>query len=179
MSSQEFYARVRSLYPAARELPAEERYAFVEEQCAGDPRLKKELCELLGLTDPSPNGIPDWIGGALSDNTPDLDGYRILRAHGAGGMGQVYLAEQLDPSRVVAVEVIRHGLDIEEARARFRLECHQRNPVRPCPGIQQHMEHRPVSKTRSARLAIPRSSRTCFRRLARGAHDQKPGHGNP
>jgi serine/threonine protein kinase len=54
------------------------------------------------------------------DLTPDpsthdpasIGPYRIVRRLGAGGMGMVYLAEQVEPiRREVALKVIRKGLD--------------------------------------------------------------------
>ncbi|MBM4112350.1 MAG: serine/threonine protein kinase [Phycisphaerae bacterium] len=37
---------------------------------------------------------------------PSIDGYRILRQLGRGGMGRVYLAEQIRPARLVAIKVM-------------------------------------------------------------------------
>jgi len=52
---------------------------------------------------------------------PDRIGsYRIVRVLGQGGMGLVYEAEQLEPfRRMVALKVIRHGMDTHEVLARF------------------------------------------------------------
>jgi len=61
--------------------------------------------------------------------TPDLTGrifgdYRLLRRLGSGGMGQVYLAEQLSLKRDVALKLIRSDLqDTETARRRFQAEA--------------------------------------------------------
>ena len=49
--------------------------------------------------------------------------YRILRVLGQGGMGLVYEAEQLEPfHRMVALKVIRIGMDHSEVLARFESE---------------------------------------------------------
>jgi non-specific serine/threonine protein kinase/serine/threonine-protein kinase len=49
--------------------------------------------------------------------------YRIVRLLGAGGMGEVYLAEQEVPvRREVAIKVLRTGLATDEIVARFRSE---------------------------------------------------------
>ncbi|MGE0481359.1 MAG: protein kinase [Phycisphaerae bacterium] len=48
--------------------------------------------------------------------------YRIVRSLGHGGMGEVYLAEQPEPKRNVAVKLIRAGHYSKEALARFRRE---------------------------------------------------------
>jgi serine/threonine protein kinase/tetratricopeptide (TPR) repeat protein len=49
--------------------------------------------------------------------------YRILRYLGAGGMGEVYLAEQTQPiQRQVALKIVRSGMAGREPLARFELE---------------------------------------------------------
>jgi serine/threonine protein kinase/Tfp pilus assembly protein PilF len=60
----------------------------------------------------------------MTDTTPSLVGsYRIIRVLGQGGMGTVYEAEQLEPfRRMVALKVIRHGMDSREVLARFEGE---------------------------------------------------------
>ena len=52
-----------------------------------------------------------------------IDDYRIVRVLGQGGMGLVYEAEQLEPfRRMVALKVIRRGMDTGEVLARFESE---------------------------------------------------------
>lgn len=49
--------------------------------------------------------------------------YRILRRLGAGGMGEVFLAEQSEPiKRMVALKIIKPGMDSRQIVARFELE---------------------------------------------------------
>ncbi|MFN0242948.1 MAG: serine/threonine-protein kinase [Planctomycetota bacterium] len=53
-----------------------------------------------------------------------LDGYRIVREIGRGGMSVVYLATQLDLARQVALKVLRPGLAIDGRHVdRFRREA--------------------------------------------------------
>src|SRR5437763_11701754 len=63
------------------------------------------------VTQPAPLPPPDPPGGSASA-VPDLTGrtlggYQILRRLGQGGMGQVYLAEQLSLKRKVALKILR------------------------------------------------------------------------
>jgi serine/threonine protein kinase len=61
---------------------------------------------------PTPAGHPERVGP-----------YRIIRVLGQGGMGLVYEAEQLEPfRRMVALKVIRRGMDTHEVLARFESE---------------------------------------------------------
>jgi non-specific serine/threonine protein kinase/serine/threonine-protein kinase len=58
-------------------------------------------------------------------NTPlELEGFEIKHAVGSGGMGQVYVAEQQQPRRIVALKVIRQGANRKEQFYRFMAELH-------------------------------------------------------
>ena len=58
---------------------------------------------------------------ATTDN--DFGRYHILRAVGEGGMGTVYLADQLEPiRRRVALKVVKLGMDTVQVLARFNTE---------------------------------------------------------
>ena len=54
---------------------------------------------------------------------PEIRGYRLLRALNHGGMSTVFLAEQVAPSREVAIKVVApHALSDEVSRRRFENE---------------------------------------------------------
>ena len=59
-----------------------------------------------------------------SNEHPQIDGYRILRVIGHGGMSTVYLAEQASLGRKVALKVmLAEALADEVSRARFENEA--------------------------------------------------------
>src|SRR4030095_12194453 len=63
--------------------------------------------------------------------------YQILRPVGEGGMGTVYLAEQLEPiRRRVALKVVKLGMDTAQVLARFDNE-RQALAVMDHPNIAQ------------------------------------------
>jgi serine/threonine protein kinase/tetratricopeptide (TPR) repeat protein len=54
---------------------------------------------------------------------PEIEGYKILRVLGEGGMGVVYLARQKHPiQRKVALKVVKPGMDSKRIIARFEAE---------------------------------------------------------
>ncbi len=55
--------------------------------------------------------------GDLPQSVP---GFRLLQKLGAGGMGEVFEAEQLEPvRRRVALKLIKRGMESKEVLARF------------------------------------------------------------
>ena len=63
----------------------------------------------------------DIAAAAVGDD--DFGRYRIVRPLGEGGMGTVYLAEQLAPiHRRVALKVVKLGMDTAQVLARFNNE---------------------------------------------------------
>ncbi len=55
-------------------------------------------------------------------NLPSIPGYTLLDIAGRGGMGAVYMAQQLSPRRIVAIKVLRR-VDSAASLATFRREA--------------------------------------------------------
>ena len=72
--------------------------------------------------------ITDRVPGKLAEQTQDMeyhfDGYKVVRELGRGGMGVVFLAEQIQLKRMVAVKMILSRIHANrEVRRRFQIEA--------------------------------------------------------
>lgn len=76
---------------------------------------------------------------AISRHPVTIGHYRILRLLGEGGMGSVYLAEQENPHRIVALKVIKPGFVNAELLRRFEQEAQALGRLHR-PGIVQIFE---------------------------------------
>ncbi|MBI3450208.1 MAG: tetratricopeptide repeat protein [Acidobacteria bacterium] len=71
-----------------------------------------------------PDDQPTLAGRPQGDAPEErVPRYRLIQRIGEGGMGDVYLADQLEPiKRKVALKIVKRGLDTREVLARFDVE---------------------------------------------------------
>ncbi len=89
-----------------------------------------------------PAGLPTETVGSTRGVKPSLErigNYLLARVIASGGMGTVYEAVQLQPSRTVAVKVMKHGITSRDALRRFEHESQLLGQLRH-PGIAQVFE---------------------------------------
>lgn len=105
---------------------ASDRRAHVTTACAGNEHLARRVDALLGAADASSPFLErPALETAELPAAPlpsSIGGYTIVRALGAGGMATVYEATQENPSRRVALKVMRLALTHTSAVERFRFE---------------------------------------------------------
>ena len=136
-----------AVFSQVRWLPAAQRAAHLDRECAGDIALRKRIEELLQAIDeagaflrepapgaqrPSPRGTHQAGSDSdpLSGSSPAVEKvgdhigrYKLLQQIGEGGCGVVYMAEQQQPiRRQVALKVIKLGMDTRSVIARFEAE---------------------------------------------------------
>lgn len=125
----------RLLFFAASQFPdAQDRQAFLEFACRDDETRRKRIEVLLEAERDAahffdmPTGQSLMRGEVTSDDDADglgarIGPYELIDRLGAGGCGVVYLAQQIEPvKRMVALKIIRLGMDTRQVMARFAME---------------------------------------------------------
>jgi serine/threonine protein kinase/formylglycine-generating enzyme required for sulfatase activity len=117
----------KSVFLAALELPAEQREEYLRSACPDDAareRIEGLLRHHETVTREILNAVPPAQREAGPESLTRIEEFQIVRRLGEGGMGVVYLAEDLILGRRVALKVIAPGLtSSEQALARFRSEA--------------------------------------------------------
>jgi serine/threonine protein kinase/Flp pilus assembly protein TadD len=128
------WQQIEDLFHDALQLTAPDRDVFLARMCASDESLRREV-ETLILAFESEQGfmeqpafssglkiLSDRVGGELEGST--IGQYRIEMLLGQGGMGEVYLAEDCELNRKVALKFLKTTLtDDELAKRQLRKEA--------------------------------------------------------
>jgi WD40 repeat protein/serine/threonine protein kinase len=122
-----------TIFHTARAIPdADRRRAYVREACGGDETRVAHVEALLAAAD-APDSLLDCPAGSSPATTIDLPAaeapgtaigpYKLIEQIGEGGMGSVWLAQQTQPvKRLVAIKLIKAGMDSKQVIARFEAE---------------------------------------------------------
>ena len=114
------------------------RQDYLDEVCAGQPELRRQVEDLLQLylgagsfleepaaESAATGAIQDAAALASSSEAPGviIGRYKLIEQIGEGGMGTVWMAQQTEPvKRLVAVKLIKAGMDSGQVIARFQAE---------------------------------------------------------
>src|SRR5262245_9384055 len=111
-----------------------ERAAYLADTCAGDDPLRLRVLRLLADHEKNESFLLDAPAPLMeSTNTIDqpntetagtvIGPYKLIEPVGEGGMGTVWMAQQTEPvKRLVAVKLIKAGMDSKQVIARFEAE---------------------------------------------------------
>jgi serine/threonine protein kinase/tetratricopeptide (TPR) repeat protein len=131
--------REKSIFLAAAEKPHDQRSVFLDEACGNESALRRRVEDLLEAHDRSGSFLsthdsdqpptasftpatPAATAGREESGTR-IGSYKLLHEIGEGGMGTVWKAEQIEPvRRLVALKVIKAGMDSRQVLARFEAE---------------------------------------------------------
>lgn len=132
--SPDVWRKVNDIFHRALDLPSEARAAFVDEASGRDPVIRAEVLSLLAVHERAAAFIEQpavtqaafasTVAGAQHLVGQVVGQYRIDRVIGEGGMGVVYLAEDLRLGRAVALKAISPRYTGDPARReRLRREA--------------------------------------------------------
>ena len=132
MNAKEIFVRAAEIESIS------ERRVFVDRHCLDDSELKRRVVALLAAHDepasfldrPAMNvEVVDTLDrapiaeGVMEGPGQRIGPYKLLEQIGEGGMGVVYMAEQLEPvRRKVALKIVKPGMDTRQVIARFEAE---------------------------------------------------------
>ena len=123
----------RSIFLEALDIPGPaQRARYLDAVCGEDAALRERVNKLLaaheaagGILDrPATDELPTDMYRPISETPGTLIGpYKLLQQIGEGGFGVVYMAEQQAPvRRMIALKIIKPGMDTREVIARFEAE---------------------------------------------------------
>src|SRR5215831_17810393 len=116
---------------ALRHVAGPDRARYLDEVCGGDLKLRRRVERLLQAASEAGSFLeaPAQDPSATVDQPPGespgtiLGPYKLLEQIGEGGMGTVWMAQQQEPvKRLVAVKLIKAGMDSRQVIARFEAE---------------------------------------------------------
>ncbi len=128
------WGQIERLFEAALELEVEQRVAFLREACGGDEPLRREVESLLAQEQKAEDFMQapalEVAARELARDQADsmvgrqIGSYRVGSLIGAGGMGEVYLAQDQTLDRKVALKFLPEKMRQDEiARKRFLREA--------------------------------------------------------
>src|SRR5436190_6191815 len=102
------------IFNAALECAPEQLAAFLDSRCTGDSVLRTNLEAMLASHQNGDTSIEDSIAAVAANLVQNRGGdsmtgqtighYRVLKQIGAGGMGEVYLASDINGGRSAALK---------------------------------------------------------------------------
>src|ERR671917_881411 len=131
----ERWRHIKEVFYGALSRPPGERASFIDSACAGDEAARREVSQLVSaheeedefLDAPAFEVLARSLASAepagLAEGQP-VGRYRVISSLGSGGMGEVYLAEDTDLGRKVALKLLPFSFTAEADRVRrFELEA--------------------------------------------------------
>jgi tRNA A-37 threonylcarbamoyl transferase component Bud32 len=146
----------QKLFEEALQCRPDERADYLARVCPDDPGLRRDLLQMIALHEGDPGFLETPVvvqllsAPLLAPGEMLAERFRIVRRVGAGGMGEVYEAEDLvdrDRPERVALKIVRPGLaSVDDLAARMRREiqlAHKVSHPNVCKVHSLYVDRRP------------------------------------
>ncbi len=126
------WQQIEKLYNSALKREPSQRLAFLQEACAGDEALRQEVESLLAHQKEAESFIetPEVRTKEMAESSAQsmvgrqIGPYKVLSLLGAGGMGEVYVAQDPGLERTIALKILPAELALDRGRMhRFTREA--------------------------------------------------------
>lgn len=130
------YERVVEIFQRAADLSPEKRAEYLDEECGGNVEIRREVGRLLdagknlSADDANKSGVSVELESVATqilaelENSQQFGNYKVISKIGKGGMGEVYLANDLRLDRKVALKILpAEFTDHERHLQRFKQEA--------------------------------------------------------
>ena len=126
-ASEPRWERIKEIFEAVLDTPAERRILALDDFCHEDASLRSEVEWLLQQHEQAGTFLEKPLINLHQANFGEgetlAERFRIIRLIGRGGMGEVYAAEDLELRELVAIKALRAEIALDAwALARFRHE---------------------------------------------------------
>lgn len=134
----EHWKLIEQIFNSVIELPSDQRAAYLDEACKGNPAVRQKIEALVAAHFNSSVKLGPAVASVSHEDLTTADPqherkpvetlrigpYQVVRRIGEGGMGSVFLAMRDDQQfkKYVAIKIIRKGMDSDEIIDRFRRE---------------------------------------------------------